>query len=88
MEIAPSAEVEVLPLIFLTTRTETPSEVGLLVTVSNASFGGRCTGSRSSYQPNDGKHKTQHAFHQNPPLDEGRFMTALFAKCRRSKRGN
>jgi hypothetical protein len=61
MEIAPNAEVEVLPLIFFTTRAETPGEIGLVVAVSNASC--RCTVSRRSYHSGGGKRKTRYAFH-------------------------
>jgi hypothetical protein len=40
MEIAPNAEVEVLPLIFLSAGAETPGEISILVAIGSASFGG------------------------------------------------
>jgi hypothetical protein len=63
MKIAPNAEVEVLPLIFLATGAETPGKIGILVAVSNASFGSRRTVGRRTREPDDGERNTRYVFH-------------------------
>jgi ribosomal protein L34 len=84
-EITPNAEVEVLPLIFLATRAETPGEIGLLVAVSNASFGGRCTVSRSTYQPDGSNRKTRYAFHLRSSSWSGRLGCGHRLRRRRGR---